>query len=72
MTNTVLSIPKPNKFSNTPKPTFLQYRPPEDHLYPESDFDRFAFECAEALSPYIRDLTSEGCFFDLEGGLENV
>ena len=72
MKSIISSIPKPHKFSNTPKPTFIQYRPPEDYLCSDDDIDRYTFECIDIGSGYIRDLASEGCFFDLEGGIEHV
>ena len=63
------TIAKSTSSSNCAR-SLLKYRPPQDYPWPENDFERFTFECGHAQTPYIRDLTSEGCFIDIEQGRE--
>ena len=52
--------------------SILNYRPPQDYAWPDDGFDRLAFECQLGYTPYVRDFASEGCFFDMEKGVDHV
>ena len=52
--------------------SILNYRPPEDYAWPEDGCDRLAFERQLEYTLYVRDFASEGCFFDMEQGVEYV